>query len=156
MQPKLLLDEKDRAILKLLQQNAKMSVKEVASYVNLSITPVHERIRKMEETGIITQYVALLDAKKVNKNLIVFCYVSLKEHHKKAGAKFIKAVTQFDEVVECYNIAGDFDLMLKIMVKDMEQYHHFYSHKLCELEGISLVRSTFVMDTLKYTHKLIY
>ena len=149
------LDAKDVAILKLLQQNAKMTVKEIAPRVNLSVTPVHERIRKMEESGVIKQYVAVLDHKKVNKGLIVFCYVSLKEHRRNAGAAFIQAVTQFDEVVECYNIAGDFDLMLKIMVEDMAQYHHFYSHKLCELEGINLVRSTFVMDVLKYSHKLI-
>ena len=149
-------DSKDIAILKLLQENAKITVKDIAASVNLSITPVHERIKKLEENGIIKQYVTLIDHKKIDKSLIVICYVSLKEHHRKAGAKFIKAVTQFDEVIECYNISGDFDLMLKIIITNMEEYHHFYSYKLCELEGISKVRSTFVMDVLKSTHKLIH
>jgi Lrp/AsnC family transcriptional regulator, leucine-responsive regulatory protein len=149
------IDAKDLAILKLLQQNARMTVKEIAPCVNLSVTPVHERIRKMEETGIIKKYVTVLDHKKVNKGLIVFCFVSLKEHGKEAGSSFIKSVIKFEEVVECYNIAGDFDLMLKVMVADMEQYHQFYSLRLCELKGINQVRSMFVMDVLKHSYKVV-
>src|SRR5215475_2891792 len=87
-----LLDEKDRAILRLLQDNAKITVREIAAQVHLSTTPVHERIRRMEETGVIRQYATLLDHTKVKKGLLAICYVSLKEHNKKSGARFIRTV----------------------------------------------------------------
>jgi len=116
------LDEKDRAILKLLQENAKATVREIADKVHLSPTPVHERIKRMEDAGIIKQYAALLDHAKVKKGLIVICYVSLKEHNKKSGAKFIKTILEVNEVIECYNISGEFDFMLKVMVENMDGY----------------------------------
>jgi len=111
------LDEKDRAILRLLQQNARMTVKEIAEAVHLSPTPVHERIRRLESSGIIRQYAALLDPAQLGKRLMVICYVSLKQHNKNAGSRFIKAINELDEVIECYNISGQFDFMLKVMAK---------------------------------------
>src|SRR5829696_8416531 len=86
------LDKTDLAILKLLQQNARITVKEIADTVHLSTTPVHERIRRLEQTGVIKQYVALLDGTKVKRGLMVICYVSLKQHSKSAGGKFIKTI----------------------------------------------------------------
>src|SRR5215211_2267780 len=82
------LDKKDMAILKLLQQNARITVKEISEKVHLSTTPVHERIKRMEESGVIKQYATLVDHAKVKKGLMVICYVSLKEHSKTAGDKF--------------------------------------------------------------------
>src|SRR3981081_721604 len=84
------LDEKDRAILRLLQENAKITVREIAGKVHLSTTPVHERIKRMEDTGVILQYATLVDHSKVKKGLMAICYVSLKEHNKRSGAKFIR------------------------------------------------------------------
>ncbi len=86
------LDKKDMAILKLLQENARVTVKEISEKIHLSTTPVHERIKRMEERGVIKQYVTLVDQNKVDLNLMVICYVSLKEHSKTAGVKFIKMV----------------------------------------------------------------
>src|SRR5436190_24028699 len=114
------LDQKDLAILKLLQQNARITVKEISDKVHLSTTPVYERIKWMEETGVIKQYVTLVDHSKVKKGLMVICYVSLKQHNKTAGAKFIKAIHDMSEVIECYNISGGFDFMLKVLVENMD------------------------------------
>ena len=107
------MDAKDIQILLLLQQNARMSVKEIADQVLLSTTPVHERIKRMETAGIIKQYAALLDHTLVGRSLIAICYVSLKEHSKTAGLHFIKAINAMPEVTECYTISGEFDFMLK-------------------------------------------
>lgn len=149
------LDDKDLAILKLLQQNARYTVKEIADTIHLTTTPVHERIKRMEASGVIKQYATLLDPVKVKKGLMVICYVSLKQHNKTAGAKFIKAILEMEEVVECYNISGDFDFMLKVVAENMEDYYHFHVNKLSEAENIGHVQSTFVMGVIKQTHQLV-
>src|SRR5215470_11645894 len=110
------LDQKDMAILRLLQHNARITVKEISDKIHLSTTPVHERIKRMEEIGVIKQYATLVDHSKVKKGLMVICYVSLKQHNKTAGAKFIKAINDMEEVLECYIISSEFDFMLKIVV----------------------------------------
>jgi Lrp/AsnC family transcriptional regulator, leucine-responsive regulatory protein len=114
------LDKKDMAILKLLQENARVTVKEISEKIHLSTTPVHERIKRMEESGVIKQYVTLVDQNKVDLNLMVICYVSLKEHSKTAGVNFIKTINELHEVIECYSISGEFDFMLKVVCKDMK------------------------------------
>ena len=123
------LDKKDMAILKLLQENARITVKEISDKIHLSTTPVHERIKRMEESGVIKQYVTLVDQNKVDLNLMVICYVSLKEHSKTAGVKFIKMVNELQEVIECYSISGEFDFMLKVVCKDMNAYYDFHVNK---------------------------
>ncbi|HLY69823.1 MAG TPA: Lrp/AsnC family transcriptional regulator [Puia sp.] len=150
------VDEKDRAILQLLQDNAKLTVREIAQQVHLSPTPVHERIKRMEDSGVIRQYAALVDHSKVKKGLMVICYVSLKEHNKRSGAKFIKTMNELREVIECYNISGEFDFMLKVAVENMDAYYDFHVNKLSQLENIGQVQSTFVMSIIKQTHQLIY
>jgi Lrp/AsnC family leucine-responsive transcriptional regulator len=149
-------DEKDKAILRLLQHNARITVKEISDKIHLSTTPVHERIKRMEEAGIIKQYATLVDHAKVKKGLMVICYVSLKEHNKNAGAKFIKTIRQMNEVVECYNISGEFDFMLKVMVENMDDYYDFHVNKLSEAENIGRVQSVFVMGIIKQTHVLVH
>jgi Lrp/AsnC family transcriptional regulator, leucine-responsive regulatory protein len=151
----LALDEKDMAILRLLQQNARMTVKEIAAAVHLSTTPVHERIKRMEATGVIKQYAALLDPAKLNKGLTAICYVSLKEHSKVAGTKFIKAIHLMAEVVECYNISGEFDFMLKVVCRDMNEYHDFHVNKLSNIDNMGHVQSVFVIGVVKQTHELV-
>jgi len=150
------LDEKDRAILRLLQDNAKITVREIAAQVHLSTTPVHERIRRLEETGVIRQYATLLDHSKVKKGLLAICYVSLKEHNKKSGAKFIRTMQEMGEVLECYIISGEFDFMLKVAVESMDAYYDFHVNKLGQVENIGHVQSTFVMGVVKQSHQLIY
>jgi len=149
------VDEKDRAILQLLQENGKITVREIAHQIHLSPTPVHERIKRMEDTGVIRQYAALVDHSKVGKGLMVICYVSLKEHNKRSGAKFIKLINELKEVTECYNISGEFDFMLKVVVENMDAYYDFHVNKISQLENIGQLQSTFVMSVIKQTHQLV-
>lgn len=149
------LDKKDFAILHLLQQNARITVKEISEKTHLSTTPVHERIKKMEAGGVIKQYATLVDHSKVNKSLMVICYVSLKQHSKNAGARFIKTINELHEVIECYSISGEFDFMLKVVCKDMNAYYNFHVNKLSAAENIGHVQSVFVMGVIKQTHQVI-
>ncbi len=150
------LDSKDLAILSLLQQNARMTVKEIAAKIHLSTTPVHDRIKRLELTGVIKQYATLLDHTKVKKGLMVICYVSLKEHNKNAGVKFIKAIHAMQEVIECYNISGEFDFMLKVVCEDMNAYYDFHVNKLSAVDNMGHVQSVFVIGIIKQTHQLVY
>ena len=149
------LDQKDLAILKLLQHNARITVKEISDKVHLSTTPVFERIKWMEQQGIISQYATLVDHTKVKKGLMVIVYVSLKQHNKTAGAKFIKAINEMSEVLECYNISGEFDFMLKVVEENMDSYYDFHVNRLSEIENIGNVQSVFVMGVVKETHVMI-
>jgi len=150
------LDAKDISILALLQQNARMTVKEIAEKIHLSTTPVHERIKRLEANGVIKQYATLVDHTKVKKGLIAICYVSLKEHSKTAGTKFIKAINAMTEVIECYNISGEFDFMLKVVTEDMNAYHDFHVNKLSSIDNMGHVQSVFVIGIIKQTHQLVY
>ncbi|MBK9530185.1 MAG: Lrp/AsnC family transcriptional regulator [Chitinophagaceae bacterium] len=155
-EPGVSLDAKDMAILKLLQENARITVKEISEQIHLSTTPVHERIKRMEESGVIKQYVTILDHSKVKKGLTVICYVSLKEHNKNAGNKFIKTIHELHEVTECYNISGEFDFMLKVICEDMNDYYDFHVNKLSQIENMGHVQSIFVMGVIKQTYQLVY
>lgn len=144
-------DMKDLAILKILQQNAKTTVTDIARQVHLSTSPTFDRIKRMEQHGIIKQYVTLLDSNKVNRGLMVICYVSLKEHNKNAGTKFIKKILEMPEVIECYSISGEFDFMLKVVSENMERYYDFHVNKLSQADNVGHIQSVFVMGTIKET-----
>lgn len=154
-QSSLSLDKKDFEILKLLQDNAKLSVRDIALKIHLSATPTHERIKRLEKEGIIKQYAALLDHRLVKKSIMAICNVTMGEHNKKNAKAFIDAVSGFDEVIECYNISGQYDFMLKVVAESMEGYHEFYVNKLSEIKGIGHMHSIFVMDVIKDTHQVI-
>ncbi len=149
------LDTVDLAILKLLQQNARATIKEISGKVHLSTTPVHERIKRMEESGVIKQYITLLDAAKIGKGLMVICYVSLRQHSKNAGDKFIKSILSMDEVLECLTISGEFDFMLKVVAANMDEYYNFHVNKLSSIENVGNVQSVFVMGVVKMTQQLV-
>ena len=150
------LDKTDMTILKLLQENARATVKEISEKVHLSTTPVHERIKRLEQTGVIKQYATLVDNTKVKKGLMVICYVSLKEHSKNAGMKFIKSINALHEVIECYNISGEFDFMLKVVEENMDSYYDFHVNRLSQIENMGNVQSVFVMGVIKQTHQLVW
>lgn len=153
--PQVTLDSKDLSILRLLQQNARITVKEISEKIHLSTTPVHERIKRMEETGVIKQYAAIVDNNKVKKGLTVICYVSLKQHSKNAGNKFIQTIHQLNEVIECFSISGEFDFMLKVVTEDMNSYYDFHVNRLSQIENIGNVQSVFVMGIIKQTHLVL-
>lgn len=148
------LDPTDKSILKLLQQDAKLTNKEIAAKLNLTTTPVFERIKKLEREGYIDKYVALVDRKKVDLSMMVFCNVSLKEHATEFLNRFENDVQSLAEVVECYHIAGMFDYLLKVVVKDMDTYQDFVANKLAGLNNIRKVQSAFVMSEIKHSTQL--
>ena len=117
--------------------------------MGLSTTPVFERVKKLEKNGIIRNYVALVDNKKVNKNLIAFISLKLDKHSKGHLINFQSSISRLNEVMECYHIAGNTDYMLKVAVADMEEYKKFMTEKISAIENISSVDSMFVMDEVK-------
>lgn len=145
----LALDPTDIRILTLIQQDAKMTNKEIAEAVGMTTTPVFERIRRLEERGVIRRYAAQLDRMLIGIEMIAFCNVSLKEHNRSYLDRFEEEVSGLGEVIECYHIAGLFDYLLKIAVKDMSAYHAFVIDKLAALDNIGHVQSMFVMNEIK-------
>ncbi len=143
------LDATDRKLLKLLQQNAKMTTKQLAHHLNLTVTPVFERIKRLEKTGVIEKYVAIINKEKVGKELVAFCNVSLKEHSHDIIRDFEASISQMTEVLECHHIAGMFDYTLKVITENMETYHHFIYNKLASVNHVGNVQSSFVMREIK-------
>ena len=142
-------DKKDQQILEILQKNAKANTKEIAYKVGLSVTPVYERIKRLEKAGIIKRYTAVLNKKKIGLELSVFCQVSLQKHTKSLIERFENAIKKMPEVLEAYHIAGNFDYLLKIVVHNSKQYHHFVIETLSKLDMVSNVQSNFVMHETK-------
>ncbi|ADY29736.1 transcriptional regulator, AsnC family [Cellulophaga lytica DSM 7489] len=148
------LDQIDVQLLRLLQLNANLTSKELANKVNLSTTPVFERIKRLERNGFIKKYVAVLDAEKLEKGLTVFCNIKLKQHTKDIGHNFVKEIKSIKEVTECYNISGDFDFLLKVQVKDMLHYQDFVLNGLGSVKSVGSTHSTFVMGEIKNTYAI--
>lgn len=148
------LDKVDTQLLQLLGENAKLTIKELADRVNLSHTPVFERVKRLELNGYIKKYIALIDAEKLNYGLVVFCNIKLKQHDKRIGHEFVADILRLGEVVECYNISGDFDFLLKVYAKDMKHYQDFVFNKLGSVKSIGSTHSTFVMSETKNTYNV--
>ncbi|MBI6117081.1 Lrp/AsnC family transcriptional regulator [Salegentibacter maritimus] len=145
------LDQKDLQILKHLQQDSKMTNKEIANKLQLSVTAVFERIKRLEREGVISKYVALVAPQKVAKNFMVFCQIKLIQHSRSYLTKFEAEVTKLTEVLECYHVSGEYDYILKVLVKDMEAYREFMVTKLTNLDHIGSTQSTFVISPVKNT-----
>ncbi|WP_238387757.1 Lrp/AsnC family transcriptional regulator [Pararcticibacter amylolyticus] len=148
------LDAADLQLLRLLGENSKMTVKELAARVNLSPSPVFERVKRLETKGYIKKYIALIDAEKLNYGLMVFCNIKLKQHDKSIGSQFVKDIMLLTEVVECYNISGDYDFLLKVLARDMKHYQDFVFNKLGSVTSIGSTHSTFVMCENKNTYNI--
>jgi len=143
------LDATDLKILKLLQQNASLTNKEISYKLHKSVATVHERIRRLKDQGYIKRIVAILDSKKINRNLIAFSHVLLNDHTANTLNNFEAEVAKFPEVMECFQMTGTFDFILRIATSDMEAYHHFYRNKLATLPNITTVQSFFVLSETK-------
>lgn len=143
------VDPVDLKILKLLQKDGLMTNKEIAAELNLTTTPVHERIKRLRRDGYINKYTIDLNKKKLNRNLTVFCNVSLKEHAQEFLTKFEQDVQTVPEIVECYCISGGSDFLLKVIVADIDEYRHFILNKLAALSNIGNAQSHFVVTEVK-------
>ena len=148
-------DEIDKKILNLLQENGRITNAELAGKVGLSPPPMLERVKKLEKTGVIKKYVALLNPKEIDKSTMVFVSVTIARHRLKSIDQVNQEIANFPEVLECYHIAGDEDYLLKIMVKDIEEYENFMLHKLAKITGISRIKSSVVLSTIKYETKAL-
>ena len=148
------LDETDLQILRTLQKNAKLTTKELAEAVHLTPTPVFERQKRLERHGYIKKYVAVLDAEKLDRGLLVFCKVKLKQINHEIADAFTRRIMRIPEVTECYNTSGSYDYLLKIRAADMKQYQSFVLNKLGEIEFVASIESTFVMSEIKQTYAI--
>ena len=148
------LDKTDRKIIRYLQNDAKMTTKELATKLHLSNTAVYERVKKLERTGVIEKYVAIVNRDKVGKGFMVFCQIKLLQHKHEFVKRFEREVIRFDEVLECYNISGNYDYLLKIVVGSMKEYSDFLNTKLTNLDHISSAHSNFIINEVKNTHTL--
>ncbi len=148
------LDETNRDILNILQENCSITNVELAEQLKLSPTTVFDRVKKLEQTGIIKKRVAIVDADKVGKGTTAIVSVSLTAHNAKNVKKFWKSIEKLNEVLECYHIAGAEDFMLKVVVEDMKSYEDFLLHRLTAIENIGKIRTSFVLSTVKYQTKI--
>ena len=140
------LDATDIKILEIVQQDARITTKALADQLNLSTTPVFERVKRLEREGFIKKYVALVDNKKLGLRLIAFISISLTKHSRSYLEKFVNEVSQYPEVMECYHIAGNFDFLLKVVVRNMEVYESFILTKLSTIANLGQVQSSFVLS----------
>ena len=145
------IDAKDRELLTLLQEDSKRTTKEYANRLGLSTTAAYERIKRLEKSGVITKYVALVDKTKVNKAFMVLCHVKLIQHIKDYVLQFEREVVQLEEVSECHHTSGDYDYILKVNVSDMEAYREFMVTKLTAIKNIGSTQSSFVINEVKYS-----
>jgi len=141
------LDEKDRSILALVQRDAKLPQAEIAKRVGLSPASVNERLKKLENAGVIRRYVAIVDPQAVG--LTVAAYVEVFIEHPKYEAAFLARLLELDEVLECHHITGEFSLLLKVRVRDIEALQQLLLHQINVIEGVRQTRTVMVLSTAK-------
>ena len=148
------LDKVDLQILRTLQENARLTTKELAAQVSLSSTPVFERLKRLEREGNIKKYIAVLDADKLNQGFVVFCNVKLRRMNKDIAMEFTRIIQNIPEVTECYNISGSYDYLLKIHAPNMKYYQEFIINVLGTIDSLGSLESMFVMDEVKHDYGL--
>ncbi|WP_339623999.1 Lrp/AsnC family transcriptional regulator [uncultured Winogradskyella sp.] len=147
----MVFDAIDRKLIQLLQEDSKQTNKALSNKLNLSVTAIYERIKKLEHNGIISKYVALVDKRKVQKDFVAFCHIKLVQHTQDYVVKFEREVNKLDEVLECYHLSGDYDYLLKVLVKDMEAFRDFMVKKLTKIDHIGSTHSMFMINEVKHT-----
>lgn len=145
------LDAIDKKILQKLQSDSKITNKKLSLELNLSVTAIFERIKRLERNNVISGYVALVKPAEVDKSFMVVCHLKLVQHSKSYVVEFEEEVAQLQEVLECYHVSGEYDYILKILVKDMEAYREFLLKKLTNLNHIGSTQSTFIISPVKST-----
>lgn len=148
------LDKIDHQIIKLLQEDAKQNINDIAVKLNLTKTPIYERIKRLEKSDVIDKYVALVNRKEYTPSIIVFLTGSLKVNKFEETQAFYDTVLAIEEVLECYLLGGEKDFMLKVIAKDLDSYHEFYSAKIGSIPHVGEIRSSFVLKEVKYSTKI--
>lgn len=144
-----MLDPKDKKLLVLLQNDSKKTTKQLAAALDLSVTAIFERIKKLEKNEVIQKYVALVDKRKLHKSFVVLCHVKLAQHKKPYIVQFEEEIIKFPEVLECFHVSGDYDYILKICVADISEYREFMVSKLTSLQHIASTQSSFMIKEVK-------
>ena len=148
------LDAIDRQILEMLQEDAKINIKEIAAKLNMTKTPIYERIKRLEKEGVIQKYVTVLNRKKLGSSIIVFLEGSLKVEKFEQADEFFEAVAATPEIIECYLLGGENDFMLKVIAPELDKYHDFYATKIASLPRVGQIKSSFVIKEIKHSMKL--
>jgi Lrp/AsnC family leucine-responsive transcriptional regulator len=144
------LDHTDLCILNLLQQDARLSTKELAAKVRMSVTPVYDRVKRLKEQGYIKCFTALLNKDKINQGLVAFIQVQLYDHSANCLKQFQDVVNKFEEIRECYHVTGQYDFNLKIAVRDMQSYQKFLVENLATLPNLMHIQSYFIISESKF------
>ncbi|MDD7886157.1 Lrp/AsnC family transcriptional regulator [Flavivirga sp. 57AJ16] len=147
----MIFDEIDRKLLDYLQVDSKQTNKELSNKLNLSVTAVYERIKKLEREGYINKYVALVNKERVDKAFVAFCHIKLVQHSQEYVIRFEKEVANIKEVLECYHVSGDYDYLLKVLVKDMQAFREFMVKRLTTIDHIGSTHSMFVINEVRHT-----
>ena len=145
------LDKTDKKLINLLQNDSKQTTKKLSLQLNLSVTAVYERVKKLEKENVIEKYVAIINKKKIEKSFVVFCHVKLVQHTKEYVTTFEREILKLEEVSECFHVSGEYDYILKIFVKDMDEYRTFMVSKLTAIKYIGSTHSTFAIEQVKNT-----
>jgi len=148
------LDSTDLSILKLLQHNARLTIKEIAAKLNLSTTPIFDRMKRMEKEKVIDRYVAIVNPEKVGKSIFAFVDISLKEHARPEVEAFVNQVLALKEVMECYHVTGAADFVLKVSLDNMEAYNEFVLDKLSIVKNIGKLETRFCLSVRKFSTEL--
>ena len=147
-----ILDDIDRKILKILQRDSHLTVKELAARVHLSPSPVIERQNRLEREGYIERNMAVVNSHKVGNGIMVLCNIRLKQHTQDLIQEFMDVVQNIEEITECYNTSGDYDFLIKVYAHDMKRYQQFMLNTLGKIDCIGSLHSIFVIDETKNTH----
>lgn len=147
----MIFDTIDKKLIAYLQEDSKQTNKELSNKLNLSVTAVYERIKKLEKEGVINKYVALVNKEKVDKAFVAFCHIKLTRHSQDYLMKFEKEVATINAILECYHLSGDYDYLLKVLVKDMGAFREFMVEKLTNIDHIGSTHSMFVINEVKHT-----
>lgn len=146
-----MLDTIDKKLINLLQQDSKQTTKQLSLQLNLSVTAVYERVKKLENQKVIEKYVAIVNKNKIEKAFLVFCHIKLMQHSKEYLNTFEYEILKLEEVSECFHVSGDYDYILKVYVKDMDAYRNFVVTKLTAIKHIGSTHSTFAIEQVKNT-----
>jgi len=146
-----MLDNIDKKLINLLQEDSKQTTKQLLLQLNLSVTAVYERVKKLEHQKVIQSYVAIINKHKIEKSFLVFCHIKLMQHSKEHVTIFEREVLKLEEVSECFHVSGAYNYILKVYVKDMDAYRDFVVTKLAAIKYIGSTHSTFVIAQVKNT-----
>lgn len=148
------LDNIDKNILTILQEDGRIRNSELAKKINISPPPTAERVKKLEKNGYIKKYAALVDPEKVGVSCFTYVEVTLVRHDKNAVERFTKSIVKLDEVLECHHITGEADYLLKIATKDIPTYEQFIIQTLTALPDVQNLKTLVVLSTLKQETKI--